>query len=36
MLYEVITESFIGLAGGKVRNMTAITLAIAGNAFKVV
>ena len=27
-------ESFLELAGGKVRNMTAITLAIAGNAFK--
>jgi len=27
-------ESFLEQAGGKVRNMTAITLAIAGNAFK--
>jgi len=38
-LYEVPVkdieiESFLELAGGKVRNMTAITLAIAGNAFK--
>jgi GTP-binding protein EngB required for normal cell division len=31
---EIEIESFIRLAGGKVRNMTAITLAIAGNAFK--
>ncbi len=31
---DIDIESFIGLAGGKVRNMTAITLAIAGNAFK--
>jgi hypothetical protein len=27
-------ESFLQLAGGKVKNMTAITLAIAGNALK--
>jgi GTP-binding protein EngB required for normal cell division len=38
-LYEVPVkdmeiESFLEQAGGKVRNMTAITLAIAGNAFK--
>jgi small GTP-binding protein len=38
-LYEVPVkdieiESFLELAGSKVRNMTAITLAIAGNAFK--
>lgn len=31
---DIEIESFIELAGGKVRNMTAITLAIAGNAFK--
>lgn len=31
---EIEIESFLALAGGKVRNMTAITLAIAGNAFK--
>jgi GTP-binding protein EngB required for normal cell division len=31
---EIEIESFLELAGGKVRNMTAITLAIAGNAFK--
>ncbi len=31
---DIEIESFIQLAGGKVRNMTAITLAIAGNAFK--
>jgi predicted GTPase len=31
---EMEIESFLQLAGGKVRNMTAITLAIAGNAFK--
>lgn len=38
-LYEVPVkdieiESFLALAGGKLKNMTAITLAIAGNAFK--
>jgi hypothetical protein len=27
-------DSFLRLAGGKIRNMTAITLAIAGNALK--
>jgi hypothetical protein len=31
---EIEIESFLQLAGGKVRNMTALTLAIAGNAFK--
>jgi len=31
---EIEIESFLEQAGGKVRNMTAITLAIAGNAFK--
>jgi small GTP-binding protein len=31
---EIEIDSFIELAGGKVRNMTAITLAIAGNALK--
>ncbi|MGD2128142.1 MAG: 50S ribosome-binding GTPase [Lysobacterales bacterium] len=31
---EVEIESFLELAGGKVKNMTALTLAIAGNAFK--
>ena len=31
---EIEIESFLELAGGKVKNMTAITLAIAGNAFK--
>ena len=31
---EIEIESFLKLAGGKIRNMTAITLAIAGNAFK--
>lgn len=31
---EIEIESFIQLAGGKVKNMTAITLAIAGNALK--
>lgn len=31
---ELEIESFLELAGGKVRNMTAITLAIAGNALK--
>jgi GTP-binding protein EngB required for normal cell division len=31
---DIEIESFLELAGGKVRNMTAITLAIAGNAFK--
>ena len=31
---DIEIESFLSLAGGKVRNMTAITLAIAGNAFK--
>jgi len=31
---EVQIESFLKLAGGKVRNMSAITLAIAGNALK--
>lgn len=31
---EIEIESFLELAGGKIRNMTAITLAIAGNAFK--
>jgi GTP-binding protein EngB required for normal cell division len=29
---EIEIESFLELAGGKIRNMTAITLAIAGNA----
>ncbi len=31
---ELEIESFLKLAGGKVRNMTALTLAIAGNALK--
>jgi GTP-binding protein EngB required for normal cell division/uncharacterized protein (DUF697 family) len=31
---EIEIESFLQLAGGKVRNMTALTLAIAGNALK--
>jgi len=31
---ELEIESFLKLAGGKLRNMTAITLAIAGNALK--
>lgn len=31
---EIEIETFLEQAGGKVRNMTAITLAIAGNAFK--
>jgi GTP-binding protein EngB required for normal cell division len=31
---DIEIESFLSLAGGKVRNLTAITLAIAGNAFK--
>jgi len=31
---DIEIESFLELAGGKVRNMTALTLAIAGNAFK--
>jgi GTP-binding protein EngB required for normal cell division len=31
---EIEIESFLEQAGGKVRNMTALTLAIAGNAFK--
>ena len=31
---DIEIESFLQLAGGKVRNMTAVTLAIAGNAFK--
>jgi GTP-binding protein EngB required for normal cell division len=31
---EIEIESFLKLAGGKVKNMTALTLAIAGNAFK--
>jgi GTP-binding protein EngB required for normal cell division len=31
---EIEIESFLEMAGGKVKNMTAITLAIAGNAFK--
>jgi len=31
---EMEIESFLKLAGGKLRNMTAITLAIAGNALK--
>ncbi len=31
---EMEIESFLRLAGGKVKNMTAITLAIAGNALK--
>jgi GTP-binding protein EngB required for normal cell division len=31
---EIEIESFLELAGGKVKNMTALTLAIAGNAFK--
>lgn len=31
---EVQIESFLKLAGGKLRNMSAITLAIAGNAMK--
>jgi hypothetical protein len=31
---DIEIESFIALAGSKVRNMTAITLAIAGNALK--
>jgi small GTP-binding protein len=31
---DIEIESFLQLAGGKVRNMTALTLAIAGNALK--
>ena len=31
---EIEIESFIQLAGGKVKNLTALTLAIAGNALK--
>ena len=31
---EIEIESFLQLAGGKIKNMTALTLAIAGNAFK--
>jgi GTP-binding protein EngB required for normal cell division len=31
---EIEIESFLDLAGGKIRNMAAITLAIAGNALK--
>lgn len=31
---EIEIESFLELAGGKMKNMTALTLAIAGNAFK--
>jgi len=31
---EIEIESFLKLAGGKVRNMTALSLAIAGNALK--
>ena len=31
---EIEIESFIQLAGGKVKNMTALTLAITGNALK--
>lgn len=31
---EIEIESFLEMAGGKVKNMTALTLAIAGNAFK--
>jgi GTP-binding protein EngB required for normal cell division/uncharacterized protein (DUF697 family) len=31
---EIEIESFLELAGSKVKNMTALTLAIAGNAFK--
>jgi GTP-binding protein EngB required for normal cell division len=31
---EIEIESFLEQAGGKIRNMTALTLAIAGNAFK--
>jgi GTPase Era involved in 16S rRNA processing len=31
---EIEIESFLQMAGGKVKNMTALTLAIAGNAFK--
>ena len=31
---EIEIESFLQLAGNKVKNMTALTLAIAGNAFK--
>ncbi|MDH3924950.1 MAG: 50S ribosome-binding GTPase [Xanthomonadales bacterium] len=31
---EIEIESFLEQAGGKVKNMTALTLAIAGNAFK--
>jgi GTP-binding protein EngB required for normal cell division len=31
---EIEIESFLQLAGGKIRNMTALTLAIAGNALK--
>jgi len=31
---DIEIESFLELAGGKIRNMTAITLAIAGNALK--
>jgi GTP-binding protein EngB required for normal cell division len=31
---EIEVESFLQLAGGKIKNMTALTLAIAGNALK--
>ena len=31
---EIEIESFIEMAGGRIRNMTALTLAIAGNALK--
>jgi hypothetical protein len=31
---EIEIESFLEMAGGRVRNMTALTLAIAGNALK--
>lgn len=31
---EIEIESFLQLAGGKIKNMTALTLAIAGNALK--
>jgi hypothetical protein len=31
---ELEIESFLKLAGGKIKNMTALTLAIAGNALK--
>jgi GTP-binding protein EngB required for normal cell division len=31
---EIEIESFLELAGGRIRNMTALTLAIAGNALK--